>query len=97
MLLQLVIEVAAAPLKKTELLPCVAPKLVPLIVTDAPIPPNVGDIPLIFGVGGGVPAVTVTLSNVAVASCDVLLLVTPMPTYTLVAMLIVTLLPICVQ
>jgi hypothetical protein len=35
--------VAAVPLKVTVLVPCVAPKLEPLIVTDVPIGPDVGE------------------------------------------------------
>ena len=34
--LQLVIDVALVPLKLTTLLPCVAPRFVPVIVTDVP-------------------------------------------------------------
>jgi hypothetical protein len=34
--------VAAVPLKLTVLVPCAAPKLEPLMVTDAPINPNAG-------------------------------------------------------
>jgi hypothetical protein len=40
--LQLVMDVAAVPLKVTVLAPCVAPKFVPLIVTDVPTGPEVG-------------------------------------------------------
>src|ERR1700730_3423249 len=66
--LQLVIDVAAEPLKRIELLPCVAPKFDPVTVTEAPIPPDVGEMPVIVGMGYGVPVVTETLSKVAVAS-----------------------------
>jgi len=48
--------VAAVPLKVTVLVPCVAPKLVPVIVTDVPIGPEVGDKLVMLG------AVTVKLT-----------------------------------
>ncbi len=48
LLLQLV-GLAAVPLKVTVLVPCVAPKLVPVIVTDVPIGPEVGDKLVIVG------------------------------------------------
>src|SRR5260370_42111514 len=67
-LLQLVTDVVCAPLKLTVLVPCVAPKFDPVIVTDVPIPPNSGDTPVTKGV---VPTVTETLSNVAVANAEV--------------------------
>ena len=38
---------AATPLNITVLVPCVAPKFVPVIVTGAPAKPDVGDSPLI--------------------------------------------------
>jgi hypothetical protein len=41
--------VAAVPLKLTDPLPCVAPKFVPVIVTDAPTAPVVGDRLATFG------------------------------------------------
>jgi hypothetical protein len=41
--LQLVIEVAEVPLNFTVLVPCVVPKFVPVIVTEAPTAPEVGD------------------------------------------------------
>jgi len=47
-LLQLV-GVAEVPLKLTVLAPCVAPKFVPVIVTDVPTGPDVGDRLLIIG------------------------------------------------
>jgi hypothetical protein len=43
--------VAAVPLKVTVLVPCVAPKLKPLIVTDVPIGPEVGERLLMAGAG----------------------------------------------
>jgi hypothetical protein len=48
--LQLPIVVTAVPLNATVLLPCVDPKFVPVIVTDAPTGPEVGDRPEIVGV-----------------------------------------------
>ena len=39
------------PLKLTVLVPCVEPKFVPVIVTDVPTVPEVGDRLVIFGVG----------------------------------------------
>ena len=47
--LQLVIVVAVVPLNFTVLVPCVEPKLVPVIVTDAPTAPEVGDGLLMLG------------------------------------------------
>ena len=41
--LQLVIAVATVPLNFTVLVPCGEPKLAPVIVTDAPTTPDVGD------------------------------------------------------
>ena len=48
--LQLVIEVAVVPLNFTVLEPFVEPKFVPVIVTDAPTAPDVGDKLVILGV-----------------------------------------------
>jgi hypothetical protein len=48
-LLQL-LGVPAAPLKVTVLVPCVDPKFVPVIVTDVPTDPDVGERLAIFGV-----------------------------------------------
>ena len=42
--------VAVVPLKVTVLVPCVAPKVVPLIVTEVPTGPDVGERVFIFGV-----------------------------------------------
>jgi hypothetical protein len=44
--------VAETPLKATALVPFVAPKFVPLIVTEVPTGPDVGDIPIMVGVVG---------------------------------------------
>ncbi len=66
--------VAAVPLNFTVLEPCAAPKLLPVIVTNAPARPEVGDTLLIDGVGRTVkvtpfdarpPAVTTMLPVVA--------------------------------
>src|SRR5712691_5318611 len=75
-LLQLVIEVAGAPLKLTVLVPWVAPKLEPVIVTDVPTPPRLGDKPVTKGVD---PMVTDTLSKVAVARLEVVSLLAASP------------------
>src|SRR5215467_12390847 len=48
--LQLVIEVAVVPLNFTVLVPCVAPKLEPLIVTELPTDPEVRERVAIEGV-----------------------------------------------
>jgi hypothetical protein len=73
---QLVIVVAVVPLNVTVLVPCVKPKFVPVIVTDAPTPPDAGDRLVMFGVGNIVkltpllatpPTVTTTLPVVAPA------------------------------
>ena len=66
--------VAVVPLNRTVLVPCVAPKFVPVIVTDAPTAPLVGE--RLVNVGGSVtvnvtpllatpPTVTTTLPVVA--------------------------------
>jgi hypothetical protein len=44
---------AATPLKVRVLLPCVAPKFVPVTVTDVPMAPEVGERLLIVGWGTG--------------------------------------------
>src|SRR5436190_926439 len=48
--------VAVVPLKLTVLVPCVLPKLVPVMVTDAPTAPDVGDRLVIVGLGTTVNA-----------------------------------------
>jgi len=63
--LQLVMDVDNAPLKLTVLVPCVAPKLEPVIVTDVPTVPRLGNRPVTKGV---VPKLIETLSKVPVAS-----------------------------
>jgi hypothetical protein len=47
---QVVIEAATVPLNVTVLVPCIAPKLVPVIDTEAPTAPEVGDWLVIVGV-----------------------------------------------
>ena len=58
--------VAAVPLNVTVLVPCVAPKFVPVIVTDVPTAPDVGVKLVMVGAG----AVTVKLDAVARHSAD---------------------------
>src|SRR5262249_58041711 len=76
--------VAVTPLNFTRLVPCVAPKFVPVIVTVAPTAPVVGDNDVIVAVGTTVnaepllatpPTVTVTLPVVAPAGTGTPLLV----------------------
>jgi hypothetical protein len=78
--------VAAVPLKLTALVPCVLPKLVPLIVTGVPTGPEVGDRPVMAGIGLVVtakltpllarpPTVTITLPVVAPAGTGATMLV----------------------
>jgi len=66
--------VAGAPLNVTVLVPCVAPKFVPVIVTEVPTGPVVGDTLVMLGGGTTVkftpllakpPTVTMTISVVA--------------------------------
>jgi len=52
---QLVIVVAAVPLNVTVLVPCVAPKFVPVIVTEAPTAPDVGDRLVMAGAANAAP------------------------------------------
>lgn len=77
--------VAEAPLKVTVLVPCAEPKLVPVIVTEAPAIPEVGFKLVMLG-GGGItvkltpllaipPTVTRTLPVVAVVGTGTLILV----------------------
>jgi hypothetical protein len=63
--LQLPIVVAVVPLNLTLLVPCVAPKFVPVIVTDAPTAPEVGDRLVILGVGSTVNATALLLTPLA--------------------------------
>ena len=67
--------VAAVPLKLTVLVPCVAPKFAPLIVTDVPTGPDVGERLVMLGLEGVTvkaapllacpPTVTITFPVVA--------------------------------
>ena len=92
-LLQLV-GVAVTPLNVIVLLPWVAPKFDPAIVTEVPTGPRLGDNPLRYGV---VPTVIETLLKVAVFVPLVLPLPTANPTLTVCAIVMVTLLPACAQ
>jgi len=72
----------AVPLKVTELIPCVAPKLVPVMVTNIPTGPDVGFRLVIFGVTRKVPpllarplTVTTTLPVVAPAGTGAMIVV----------------------
>src|SRR5438552_1573566 len=76
--------VAVVPLNFTVLVPCVAPKLVPVIVMDTPTAPLVGASDVMFGVGSTVngspllatpPTVTTTLPVVAPAGTGATMLV----------------------
>jgi uncharacterized protein YjeT (DUF2065 family) len=77
--------VAATPLNVTVLVPCVAPKFAPLIVTDAPTNPDVGFRLVILGAGvitvkltpllAAPPTVTTTLPVVAPAGTGATMLV----------------------
>ena len=64
--------VAVVPLNVTVLLACVAPKLLPAIVTDVPTGPVVGDKEVSDGDAVADPPDTTTLLNEAVAAVDVL-------------------------
>jgi len=87
---------AISPFNRTTLLPCNPPNPLPVIVAGLPTIPVFGLTPVITG--AGVPAaLTETLSNVAVASAPLLLLLTAKPIYTPLAMLIVWLVPSCTQ
>ena len=61
--LQLVIDVAVVPLKVIVLVPCVAPKLEPLIVTEVPTAPEVGERLVIEGCGSAEERLPSTLSS----------------------------------
>jgi len=74
--------VAAPPLNVTVLVPCVAPKVVPVIVTDVPTGPLVGDSVVILGATVNVtpllaspPTMTTTLPVVAPAGTGTTMLV----------------------
>jgi hypothetical protein len=80
--------VPATPLNVTVLVPCVDPKLVPVIVTDVPIGPEPGETPVIIGAAVEVtmksrpllaipPTVTSTLPVVAPVGTGTTMLVSP--------------------
>src|SRR5256884_5912401 len=78
--------VAAGPVDVTVLVPCVAPKFAPVIVTDAPTNPDVGFRPVMLGPGvvtvkltpllATPPTVTTTLPVVAPAGTGTTMFVT---------------------
>jgi len=85
--------VTSAPFKVTK--PAV-PNPVPEMTTWLPTDPVVAETPVMAGAGAA-EELTDTLSNVAVASADVLRLLTASPIYTFVAIVTVWLDPSCVQ
>ncbi len=87
-----VLMVTAAPFSNTALPPCNAPNPVPEITTWLPMDPVVAETAVITGAGAAVE-LTDTLSNVALASEEVVRLLTASPTYTFGAMLTVWLAP----
>jgi hypothetical protein len=67
--LQLVM-LTAVPLNETEPVPLVAPKLLPLIVTEVPAGPEVGETELMAGTGSGVTVnASVEVLNLRVTLC----------------------------
>src|SRR5690348_16506915 len=70
--------VTAVPLSSTVLLAWLAPKLVPVMVSELPIDPVVAETALILGVEA-VEEVSETLSKVAVASAELEPLLTARP------------------
>src|ERR1700746_2933849 len=103
--LQLV-TVAAVPLKVTVLVPCEAPKVVPVIVTAVPTGPEVGDRLVILGVDdtgkltpllATPPPVTTTFPVVAPVGTDVAMLVALQLVTVAVVPLKVTVLVPCVD
>src|SRR5215469_13264335 len=101
-----VLAVAAVPLKVTVLLPCVAPKFVPVIVTGVPTVPEVGLRVLIVGAEAVTvkltpllarpPTVTTTLPVVAPAGTVTAMLVLPQVVAVAAVPLKVTVLLPCV-
>src|SRR5690349_21043572 len=75
--LQLVTVAAGAPLNLIVLFPCELPKLDPVMVTEVPTPPAIGETPVTYGV---VPTTMRTLSNVAVSVVELDPLLTASPT-----------------
>ena len=95
--------VAVTPLNVTVLEPWLAPKLVPVIVTDVPTGPEVGDTVVIAGVTvklapllGCPPTVTTTLPVVAPAGTGTTILVFDQLAGVALVLLNVTVLPLCV-
>src|SRR5258706_5257787 len=91
-----VFTVTAPPFSNTALPPCSAPNPLPEITTWLPIDPVVAETAVITGAAAAAE-LTDTLSNVAVASEEVVRLLTASPTYTFCAMLTVWLVPNCTQ
>jgi len=91
-----VFTVTAAPFSNTALPPCIAPNPLPVITTWLPMDPVVAETAVITGAGAAVE-LTDMLSNVALASEEVVRLLTASPTYTFCAMLTVWLVPCCNQ
>ena len=88
--------VMGASFTYTVLLPCVFPKPEPEIVTWSPTRTSLPERDVITG-GAVAPVVSETLSKLAVASTELLLLVTAIPMYTLAAILMVCVEPNCTQ
>src|SRR6266581_4434773 len=95
--------VAVVPLNVTVLVPCVAPNVVPVIVTDVPTAPLVGARVVIFGVTVNAtpllampPTVTTTLPVVAAAGTGTTMLVADQLVGVAVVPLNVTVLVPCV-
>ena len=80
----------------TRLPPCDPPNALPVITTWLPTGPVLAETLVITGAGAAAVLVD-TLSNVAVASAELLSLFTTNPRYTFCPMLIVWLAPTCVQ
>jgi hypothetical protein len=88
--------VSGEPLNSAALLPCDAPNPDPEIVIWLPTGPVVADKFVITGAGDAAELID-TLSKVAVARLELFRLLTPSPTYTFCAIVIVWLAPNCVQ
>src|SRR3989442_15980242 len=86
-----VVGVAVVPLKVTVLVPLVAPKFVPVIVTGVPTGPVAGTSLVMLGGGEVGEVVTVTLLNTPVVTRAGSRLVTARPTEALAAIGIVPL------
>jgi hypothetical protein len=90
--------VAVTPLNVTTLEPCIDPKFSPVMMTEPPMTPEIGDRDVIAGADDEPEAeLTDTLSNVAVPKVVLLPLATTKPTYTFGAMVTVSLAPNCTQ